>query len=375
MGARTNSISEVLYEEVAAVDTTEIIKLKATAQEEWKPIIVWRNVILFTALHIGAFIGLYQLIFQASFMTIIWTIICQVLSELSVTAGAHRLWAHRSYKARTPLKIFLMLTNCMALQNDIIEWARDHRCHHKWTDTDADPHNIERGFFFAHMGWLMTKKHPKLKEMGGKLDLTDLTSDPVLAFQRRHYLPLIGFFCFLFPALVAVYGWNESFFVAWYTACIFRYCSSLHVTWLINSAAHTFGYRPYDQNISPAENPWTSFTAIGEGGHNFHHTFPYDYRTSEMPLFLNFTRGFIDVCAKLGLAYDMKVVSKESAIEDRIENEEEELYELWTVLQINILDYLSANDQLETAEMESDEPEPSQTAMKPITYNFMDYCF
>lgn len=110
---------------------------------------------------------------------------------MAITAGAHRLWSHRSYKAKKPLRLILMLMNCVAFQNHIIEWARDHRCHHKWTDTDADPHNVNRGFFFSHMGWLLTKKHPMVKEMGKKLDLSDLYSDPILVFQKKFKNSLI----------------------------------------------------------------------------------------------------------------------------------------------------------------------------------------
>ncbi|PIO61259.1 stearoyl-CoA 9-desaturase, partial [Teladorsagia circumcincta] len=107
-----------------------------------------------------------------------------VVGAIGVTAGAHRLWSHRAYKANLPYRIMLMLMDTTAFQNDIIEWARDHRCHHKWTDTHADPHNTNRGFFFSHMGWLLVKKHPQIKEQGKKLDLSDLFADPVLVFQR-----------------------------------------------------------------------------------------------------------------------------------------------------------------------------------------------
>ena len=72
-----------------------------------------------------------------------------------------------------------------ALQNDIIEWSRDHRVHHKYSETDADPHNAKRGFFFAHCGWLMVRKHPDVKEKGRKVDISDLLNDPVCAFQRK----------------------------------------------------------------------------------------------------------------------------------------------------------------------------------------------
>ena len=73
----------------------------------------------------------------------------------------------------------------LSFQNDIIEWCRDHRVHHKYSETDADPHNAKRGFFFAHIGWLLVRKHPDVKEKGKQLDLSDLYADPVCRFQRK----------------------------------------------------------------------------------------------------------------------------------------------------------------------------------------------
>jgi stearoyl-CoA desaturase (delta-9 desaturase) len=245
-------------------------------------------------------------------LTCAWCLVCWTISGVGITAGSHRLWSHKSYKAKMPLRMILVAMNCVSFQNDIIEWSRDHRCHHKWTDTDADPHNINRGFFFSHMGWLLTRKHPKIKEMGAKLDLSDLTSDPILAFQRKYYLPLVVLFCFLMPTAVPVYLWRENALVAFYTAALLRYAVTLHATWFINSAAHTFGYRPYDVNISPVESVWTTVTAFGEGGHNYHHTFPQDYRTSEMSAVFNFTKLFIDFFAAIGWAYDLKTIGDDS---------------------------------------------------------------
>ena len=73
----------------------------------------------------------------------------------------------------------------LSLQNDIVEWSRDHRAHHKYSETDGDPHNAKRGFFFAHMGWLLVRKHPDVKAKGRLLDVSDLIADPVCSFQRR----------------------------------------------------------------------------------------------------------------------------------------------------------------------------------------------
>jgi len=107
------------------------------------------------------------------------------LGGLGITAGVHRLWSHKAYKAKLPLRIFLMLCQSLAFQNSIWEWTRDHRVHHKFTDTHADPHNSRRGFFFAHMGWLMCKKHPDVTSKGKQISMEDIEQDPVVMFQKK----------------------------------------------------------------------------------------------------------------------------------------------------------------------------------------------
>lgn len=106
-------------------------------------------------------------------------------SAMGITVGAHRLWAHRCYKARLPMRILLAIFQTIAFQNHIYEWVRDHRVHHKFTDTDADPHNSARGFFFSHMGWLMVRKHPDVMAKGRCVDMKDLEADPVVMFQKK----------------------------------------------------------------------------------------------------------------------------------------------------------------------------------------------
>jgi len=274
--------------------------------------IVWRNVVLFTLLHIGALLGAYLLVTQALWRTWIWAFCLHICGGFGITAGAHRLWAHRSYKATTPLKIFLILCNCMAFQNHIIEWSRDHRCHHKWSETDADPHDARRGLFFSHVGWLMLRKHPEVIRKGKTLDMTDLNTDPLLVAQRRFYLPCVAVMCFVFPTAVPVLLWSESAYVAFYTAAVLRYTWTLNMTWTVNSFAHLYGYRPYDQTINPRQSYLSTIATIGEGWHNYHHTFPQDYRASEFPWRINLTSMFIDFCALLHLASDRKVTSAET---------------------------------------------------------------
>ncbi|VDM39964.1 unnamed protein product [Toxocara canis] len=299
---------KVAEEQFLAPDYEEIAKINEHAnKEKFVASIVWRNVGLFLGLHILAVVGFYQLIFIAKWSTVYWTIACWLVNVLGITAAAHRLWSHRSYKATWIARLFFMLCNC----NDIIEWSRDHRCHHKWTDTNADPHNTKRGLFFSHMGWLLVRKHPEVKRKGAQLDLSDLYSDSILMFQRRYYKLLVLLFCFLIPTAVPVYFWKETTFTAFVTAAAFRYCFCLHETWLINSAAHKFGFKPYDANISPTDSYWLAIVAAGEGGHNYHHVFPQDYRTSEYSWIYNITRVIIDAMATVGIVYDRKIVPQE----------------------------------------------------------------
>uniref|UniRef100_A0A8D0Y3W8 Stearoyl-CoA desaturase n=2 Tax=Sus scrofa TaxID=9823 RepID=A0A8D0Y3W8_PIG len=222
---------------------------------------VWRNIILMSLLHLGALYGII-LIPTCKIYTLLWAFAYYLLSAVGVTAGAHRLWSHRTYKARLPLRVFLIIANTMAFQNDVYEWARDHRAHHKFSETDADPHNSRRGFFFSHVGWLLVRKHPAVKEKGGLLNMSDLKAEKLVMFQRRYYKPGILLMCFILPTIVPWYCWGEAFPQSLFVATFLRYAIVLNATWLVNSAAHLYGYRPYDKTISPRENILVSLGAV-----------------------------------------------------------------------------------------------------------------
>jgi len=271
--------------------------------------IVWGNVIKFSLLHIYALYGLYCFFFCYP-LTWLWGALLFYLGGLGITAGAHRLWSHRAYKAKLPLRIFLAFCNCIAIQNSILDWVKDHRTHHKYSETNADPHNATRGFFFSHVGWLLVKKHPDVIEKGKRLNYDDIYADPVCAIQHKYYLPLIILIGLVIPTIIPGLLWNESYINALFVCVFLRYAINLNATWCVNSVAHIWGNKPYDGNINPSENIWVTLWAIGEGFHNYHHTFPWDYSTSEYGWKLNFTTSFIDIMAKLGQVYDKNKVSK-----------------------------------------------------------------
>ncbi|KAI2798168.1 Calcium/calmodulin-dependent protein kinase type 1 [Blomia tropicalis] len=293
--------------------------VKNNVETKYKIELVWRNIGLMILLHGLAIVGLYQYLFVAKLSTIIFVNALTILLGFGVTCGAHRLWSHRTYEATLPLRIFLMILNTASLQNDIYEWSRDHRVHHKFSDTDADPHNSTRGFFFAHMGWLFCKKHPHVLDKGKTVALDDIAADPVVAFQRQFYKPLTMIFTFYIPTYIICYYFGEDYYSAFYLSC-FRYCFSLHSTWLVNSAAHLYGVKPYDTRINPRESKLVQILTVGEGYHNYHHVFPFDYSASEVSWTqdLNLSTMFIDLCAKLGLAYNLKKVDPK-LIQSRVE--------------------------------------------------------
>ncbi|XP_057657748.1 acyl-CoA Delta(11) desaturase-like [Diorhabda carinulata] len=292
--------------------TTNTTATKYNDNDGNKPKIVWFNAFVFLVLHLIALYGLWlSLTLQVSWKTTLWSFLYLSFASVGVTGGAHRLWSHRSYKAKLPLRIFLMLGQTASLQNDIHEWVRDHRVHHKFTDTNADPHNSSRGFFFCHVGWLMMKKHEDVKIKGKTIDMSDVAADPVVQWQRKYYIPLVILLTFVIPTFIPWYFWGEAAIKSFYV-CICRFVLQLNGTWAVNSAAHLWGYKPYDQTINPVENKYVSVIGFGEGWHNYHHTFPWDYKAAELGNYsLNWTTGLLDLMAYLGQAYDLRTVSED----------------------------------------------------------------
>lgn len=147
-------------------------------------------------------------------------------------------------------------------------------------------------------------------------------------FCFRNYLSLVLLFCFLLPSYIPVL-WGENLWNAFYVCVLLRYTFTLHVTWMVNSVAHMWGTKPYDKNINPVETKIVSFLAVGEGFHNYHHTFPWDYKTAELGGYsLNITKLFIDLMAKIGWAYDLKTVSQD-LIERRVKRTGDGSHPVW----------------------------------------------
>ncbi|XP_054736876.1 acyl-CoA Delta-9 desaturase [Anastrepha obliqua] len=299
-----------VYKEIPhTAESKEGLQIKASSEPEYNPQIRWPDLIAQIFLHGGSLYGIY-LLFQANFYTFLWVIVNVWCSGIGITAGAHRLWSHKSYSASLPLRILLIFLFTIAGQRDAYTWALDHRIHHKFSETDADPHNANRGFFFAHVGWLFLTPHPKVIEKRKVIDMSDLENDKVVMFQRKYYIPLFALLSIALPVLVPCYFWKENWWISFWINFNLRFTCTLNAAFFVNSVAHMWGRKPYDKNISSVESRFVAFLALGEGWHNYHHVFPWDYKTGEFGSYkLNVTTAFIDFCAKIGWATGRKSVS------------------------------------------------------------------
>ena len=267
---------------------------------------------------IGTFIAVYATLklsnpytwTDANIKTWIFACFLSFYANIGTIAGVHRLWSHRAFQASFPVRVFLMLGHVLnSIQGSVYTWARKHRVHHKYADTDGDPHNAKRGFLFAHMGWVFYRKHhPELVTQLKKVNVQDLVNDPVVMFQYNHFVELFISFGFLFPIFVCCFFFEETLANSFFIVVFLRMYISTNGVLFINSAAHMYGDAPYDKNIDPRQNSWVSFGSVGEGYHNFHHTFPHDYASSEDGCKINPSKWFIELMAYMGLAWKLRRV-------------------------------------------------------------------
>lgn len=221
---------------------------------------------------------------------------------LSITAGYHRLWSHKAYKAHPVLRLIFALGGACALQNSVLLWASDHRRHHQHVDdNDLDPYSASRGFWFSHIGWILRDYKSAAR---GLDNVKDLQKDAILRWQHKHYLSLVLLTNIALPALLGfIHG---DIIACLLLAGLLRLVLSQHLTYLINSLAHMWGQQPYSTNSSARDNAWLALVTYGEGFHNYHHTFQWDYRNGISWWHFDPTKWMIRGLSLIGMTRDLK---------------------------------------------------------------------
>lgn len=280
--------------------------VKQQANEQDAPRI-WVTTILFATTALAALVAVPWYGFSAGYSTGAWIAAALLLGAngFSITAGYHRLWAHKAYEAHGSLRLFYAVFGAMALQNSILIWASGHRVHHRHVDDiDQDPYSAKRGFWFSHIGWML-RAYPS-----GHVDFAnvgDLKRDPIVMWQHRHYLALVLTTNIGIPvALGLLFNDLWGYFLL---AGILRLVINHHVTFFINSLAHMWGSQPYTDENTARDSGILAFFTYGEGYHNYHHIFQTDYRNGIRWYHWDPTKWLIASCTWVGLTWDLKRVS------------------------------------------------------------------
>jgi stearoyl-CoA desaturase (delta-9 desaturase) len=232
----------------------------------------WTTIGGLGVVHAGGVAGLVWIVTHPSAATLVAAAGFYTLSGLGITAGYHRLFAHRTYRAAPPLRWFLLAVGAATFQNSAVSWSADHRAHHADTDGDGDPHAITRGVWFAHVGWLFTRRQASA-DVTRLVDLWALRS---VRLQHRCYPVLAIGLGLVLPTMLASL-WGDPI-GGLLVMGFLRGAVLLQATFCVNSLAHLVGTRRFDPRASARDSTVVALVTFGEGYHNFHHRFPYDYR-------------------------------------------------------------------------------------------------
>ena len=222
---------------------------------------------------------------------------------LSITLGYHRLFSHITFQARLPVRLFTLIFGAAAFENSVLLWSSEHRRHHKHVDHDEDPYCIAKGFFYAHIGWLLFK----LKNDEPFDNIADLQKDPLLQWQHRYIHLIAVLVSFVFPTVLGFLwnGWVGAL-GAFLIGGVARIVVVQHITFLINSACHMMGRQPYSTKCTARDSLFLAFFTLGEGYHNYHHEFQHDYRNGVKPWQYDPTKWMIWTLSKLGLTQNLR---------------------------------------------------------------------
>lgn len=259
----------------------------------------------------------------------VWAIFafCWAWCGLSITTGYHRLWAHRAYQSHPLVKWFWLIGGTFSVQSSVFDWCSGHRIHHRHVDDEEhDPYSAKRGFWFAHIGWML-RNYPS-----GNYDyknIPDLTADPVLQIQHKYYAFWVIVTNFGIPLL---FGWLVGDVIGTLLlAGLLRLVITHHCTFFINSLCHMFGSRPYTDTNTARDNGILAIFTWGEGYHNYHHYFQYDYRNGVKWWQYDPTKWIIFALSKVGLAWDLKrvpdVAIQQAQLEMKFKNAQSQIDE------------------------------------------------
>jgi stearoyl-CoA desaturase (delta-9 desaturase) len=228
------------------------------------------------------------------------------LRVLFITGGYHRYFAHRAYKLGRVPQAILAFAGTTCVQRGPLWWAGNHRRHHRYADTDRDPHSPNRGFWWAHIGWVLSGEYSATPFD----DIADFAAYPELRWiNRRDAIGpwALGVTCFL------IGGWS-GLLVGFFLSTIVLW----HATFMVNSVAHIVGRRRYETPDRSRNNWFVAIVTFGEGWHNNHHHFPACARQGFRWWEVDVTYYVLRAMAALHIVHDLKQPSPAALAHRRI---------------------------------------------------------
>ncbi|OEF07542.1 acyl-CoA desaturase [Vibrio genomosp. F10] len=270
-----------------------------------KPPLIWLNIFIFTSSLFLAIIVApwYGFTYGLGIEHLIWLVVCFSFCSLSITAGYHRLWSHKTYQAHWSLRLAFAIGGAFAMQNSILHWSSDHRIHHKHVDNnDKDPYSAKKGFWFSHIGWMIRDYHGDTYT--DYSNCRDLQKDPIVVWQHKYYGILALVMNVVFPVCLGlIYGDVIGMFLI---VGAVRLVLNHHTTFFINSLAHLWGSQPYTDKNTARDSAVLALLTFGEGYHNYHHIFENDYRNGIAWWHYDPTKWLIKGCSLVGLTHQLR---------------------------------------------------------------------
>lgn len=226
-----------------------------------------------------------------------------------ITGCYHRYFAHRGYKLGRVMQFLVAFGGGTSAQKGALWWASHHRWHHRFSDTDRDPHNSNRGFWWSHVGWIVSDKYNDTHYE----TIKDFAVYPELVWLNKYHLvppTILGVVVWLFG------GWS-ALFCGFFLSTILLY----HGTFSINSLTHKWGKARYKTGETSKNSLILALVTLGEGWHNNHHYYASTVNQGFFWWEIDISYYVIRVLSWVGLAKDLRLPTNRARFKNWIDED------------------------------------------------------
>lgn len=275
----------------------------------WYRHLHWRNITLILLIPLLGLLYSFAYDVPLQTTTLKFAILNYVVTCLSINIGYHRYYSHRSFTIRSKwLNLLLLVNGASGGVGNAKWWSCAHRAHHRYCDTERDPHNSRKGLIYSHMGWMVLRHHPKVQHLIKESEYDELNEDSILSWQYENYFKIFILCGLLVPSAICGWFWDDYLGGLIY-AGVFKTIYVQQTFFLVNSLCHSkycCGTQPFDDRKSSRNNFLLHLLTFGEGNHNFHHEFPSDYRNGIHWYSFDPCKWCVYLLNCLGLVSDLK---------------------------------------------------------------------